>query len=635
MSYAKKVRMGWVLAALSGLCLAGVMGSMSCGPAYAADGAASTADTPDAGKPKVLASTAKAAASPAAGAAAAKASPKAEAREIPRPPEGVKQIMLPAEAMPAADAAAVGSGPNASDLQQEISLDLRDMDIIDVLKFLSLKGKFNLAISKTVAGRVTLAMKRVTIKNALDIILKANGLASYWMDNIIYVMPAEEYFNTYGKKFDDKTTVKIFNLRYAKPSYVLATLDSIKSNIGKIIIDEDTGSVVLIDTDDNLKKMVEVLTQMDTGIATTTYKLQYAAAKDIAAQLKLRLDAKSVGSIQADDRSNQVMVSALPERLKEIEKLIKELDAPTKAVLIEVRILSITLNPQYNAGINWSNPFGQSQGAFSKINVLQAFPIASTVSSLGTLGSVTYGAANPNMLQLNLQMLQQVLDTRTIARPRLMVTNNEEANIHIGDTIPYVTSTTTGTGDTATVSEQINFIDVGIKLKVKPTINDDGIVTMKIRPEISSRTKDVLTPKGAAIPQVNTTFVETTAIVKDGYTVIIGGLKQLVNSDNRAGLPGLMNAPVVGDAFKNVAKSVTDTEICIFLTPHIVTGSQNVTDQKKEILPDKDYEITGTGPDDAAVKEAQDFVADKQEENVRKDQGKTNIKPKRKLKQNE
>ena len=474
---------------------------------------------------------------------------------------------------------------------QEISLDLRDMDIVDVLKFLSLKGKFNLAISRNITGRVTLAMKKVTIGDALDIILKANALAYYRTNNIVYVMTAEEYLSTYGKKFNDRTEIKIVNLQYAKPSYVLAALDSIKSNVGKIVIDEDTGSVVMIDTAENLKKMVDVLDQMDTGIATSTYKLQYAVAKDVAAQLKLRLDAKSVGSIQADDRSNQVILSAFPDRLKEAEQIIKELDSPTKAVLIEVRILQITLNPKYDYGIDWSNPFGNSsEKGLRAIDVVQSFPISSTVSAIGTMGSLTYGGIDPAMLQLKIRALKQVVNSRVIARPRLMVTNNQEANIHIGDTIPYVTSTTTGTGDTATVSEQINFIDVGIKLKVLPTINDDGMVTMKIRPEISTRTKDVETPQKALIPQVNTTFVETNAIVKDGHTVIIGGLKQLTNKDSRQGLPHLMDVPVAGKLFRNDASEVLDSAIVIFLTPHIIRGEHDETLTQPNIHPDQPYQ---------------------------------------------
>lgn len=487
-------------------------------------------------------------------------------------------------------------------LMKSVSLDLRDMDIVDVLKFLSLKGNFNIAISKSIAGRVTLVMKEVLIGDALDIILRSNNLAYQRTNSIIYVMTAEEYLNTYGRKFSDATDVKIVNLKYAKPSYVLAALDNIKSNVGKIVIDEDTGSVVLIDTPENLEKMISVLRRMDLKIVTKTYKLQYAAAKDIAAQLKQRLDAKSVGSIQADERSNQLILSAFPERLKEAEKIIRELDAPTKAVLIEVRILQLILNPKLDYGIDWSNPFGNRDNRYWRnLDVKSNFPISSSVSSIGTLGSITYGALDPSLLQLEISALKQVLNTRVVARPRLMVVNNNEANIHIGDTIPYVTSTTTGTGDTATVSEQINFIDVGLKLKVKPTINDDGIVTMTIRPEISSRTRDVETPQGALIPQVNTTFVETTAIVQDGHTVIIGGLKQLTNKSNKGGVPGLMDIPVAGGLFKNESKDVMDTEIVIFLTPHIITPDHDqLREDRSQTHPDHAYrdsrDLGPTGP---------------------------------------
>jgi len=470
-----------------------------------------------------------------------------------------------------------------------ISLDLRDMDIIDVLKFIALKGKLNLAISKAISGRVTLTMKDVTIGDALDIILRANNLAFNRRDNIIYVMTGEEYLNLYGKKYNDRTEVRIVSLKYAKPSYALTALDSLKSSVGKVVIDEDTGSMVMIDTSDNLKRMMDTLNQMDRKIETHNYKLQYAVAKDIAAQLKTRLDAKAVGSIQADDRSNQLILTAFPERLSEVEKIIKELDVPTKAVLIDVRILQILLNPQSDYGINWSNPIPGENGNPANFNMPMSFPISTNISGAGTVGSIAYKSLNANALQAQLSALKQVTDTKVIARPRLMVTNNQEANIHIGDTIPYVTSTTTGTGDTATVSEQINFIDVGIKLKVTPSINDDGYVTMKIRPEISSRTKDVLTPQKASIPQVNTTFVETTAIVKDGNTVIIGGLKQLTNQYSKQGMPFLMDIPVAGYLFKNQSKNLQDTEIAIFLTPHIVDNSRDFVDEQGKPQPDKTY----------------------------------------------
>lgn len=494
----------------------------------------------------------------------------------------------------AAQAAQSGEGPSVSleqALAKKISLDLRDMDIVDVLKFLSMKGNFNLAMDNRISGRVTLVMKSVSIVDALEVVLKTNHLAYQPIGDIVYVMTEEEYLNTFGKKFSDVTQVRIVSLKYAKPSYVLAALDSLKSNLGKIVIDEDSGSVVVVDTPQNLDLIMRTIDQIDRARDSRVYQLQHAKAADLAAALKTRLDAKALGSIQADERSNQLLISGSQERIQEVERILKDLDKPTKAVLIEVRILKLILNPQYHYGIDWSNPFGRAgSGTVRDFNVSQAFPIASAISGAGALTAVSYGLTDPSLLQVQIKALEQVEDTRTIASPRLMVTNNEEAQIHIGDTIPYVTSTTTGTGDTATVSEEINFIDVGIKLNVTPTINEDGWVLLKIRPEISSQTATIETPQGATIPQINTTFVESTILVKDGYTVIIGGLKQLTNSATDKGVPGLSKLPLLGKLFSSRSKELEDTEIAIFLTPHIVTGDKSKADQHQSILPDKNYQ---------------------------------------------
>lgn len=476
-------------------------------------------------------------------------------------------------------------------LAKKISLDLRDMDIVDVLKFLSMKGDFNLALDNRISGRVTLIMKSVSIIDALEVVLKTNHLAYQPIGDIVYVMTEEDYLTTFGKKFSDVTQVRIVNLKYAKPSYVLAALDSLKSNLGKIVIDEDSGSVVVVDTPQNLDLILRTIDQIDRARDSKVYQLQHAKAADIATALKARLDAKALGSVQADERSNQLLISGSQERINEVTRILKDLDKPTKAVLVEVKILQLTLNPEYHYGINWSNPLGRSgSGTAREFNISQAFPIAAAASTAGALTAVSYGLTDPSLLQVQIQALEQVEDSRTIASPRLMVTNNEEAQIHIGDTIPYVTSTTTGTGDTATVSEEINFIDVGIKLNVTPTINEEGWVLLKIRPEISSQTATITTPQGATIPQINTTFVESTILVKDGYTVILGGLKQLINTDTDRGVPGLSKLPLLGKLFKSKSKTLNDTEIAIFMTPHIVTGDSSVTDQHQPILADKNYQ---------------------------------------------
>ncbi|MEI8175974.1 MAG: secretin N-terminal domain-containing protein [Candidatus Omnitrophota bacterium] len=508
--------------------------------------------------------------------------------------ESAQAVDAAAPAATGADAipAAAVSIPMEERMARKISLDLRDMNIVDVLKFLAIKGDFNILTSKNIEGRVTLLLNSVSIKDALEIILIANDLAYIQKTGIVYVQTAAEYLAMNGKKFSDSSKVKIVYLKYARPSYVLTALQNIRSNFGKIVIDEDTGTVVMIDTEEKLQEMSRAINEMEHKNETKVITLMYAKAEVVANQLKARLDAKSVGSIQFDERSNQIIISALSERMAEIESIVKALDTKTKAVLLEAAILQVTLNPSYNQGINWEKAFANAKNKLLKsLDFVGAFPIASTVSSTAvpTAGKLAVGNISVNDFTVELQLLKQVQATKLLANPRIMAINNQESKIHIGDTVPYITSTTTGTGDTATTSEAVNWINVGIQLVVTPTINDNGMVSIKIKPEISSKIGDYKTPKGATIPIVNTTLVETSVLVKDGNTIIIGGLVKNDKSSITSGIPGLMNAPLIGGLFKSVSDSVTNAEIVIFITPHIMGGETEIPGQKGEILGLKDY----------------------------------------------
>jgi type II secretory pathway component GspD/PulD (secretin) len=478
-------------------------------------------------------------------------------------------------------------------LSRKISLDLRDMNIIDVFKFFAVKGGFNILTSKNIEGRATLLLNDVSIKDALEIILIANDLAYIKRSGIIYVMTGAEYLAMYGKKFGDNSKVKIVYLKYAKPSYVLTALQNIRSNFGKIVIDEATGTVVMVDTEEKIKDMEKAINEMEYKTETKVIKLQYAKAETVASQLKSKLDAATVSSMQADERSNQIIVTALPGRMAEIEDIIKALDTKTKVVLLEASILQITLNPAYDKGVNWEVALKRSNSSLLRtLDFTGAFPIASAISGATNLtwGKMAVGDVNIQDFTTAITALKQVKATKLLANPRIMVVNNQEAKIHIGDTVPYVTSTTTGTGDTATTTEAVNWINVGIQLVVTPTINDNGLVSIKIKPEISSKIDDYITPKGAKIPIVNTTLVETAVMVKDGNTVIIGGLVKNDKSSVKRGIPGLMSAPIIGGLFSNTSDAITNSEIVILITPKIVYGETEVPGEKGNIMEMKEYD---------------------------------------------
>ena len=321
--------------------------------------------------------------------------------------------------------------------------------------------------------------------------------------------------------------------------------------------------------------------------------MQYAKADVVAEKLRARLDALAVGSITMDERSNQVIVRALPERRKEVEAMIQNLDVPTKEVLIEINILQIVLKPKFDVGIDWSVDFSTLNDPLLKnLTFKNTFMNESGLSSSDNLSTtftkVGVGTLTVNHFATSVRMLKQVSDTKILSNPKILVTNNEEATIHIGDTVPYIISTTSGTGDNAITSEDVRFVDVGLKLSVKPTINDDGFVTMNLKPEISTVVSS-LTSKGGGIPQVNKTLVETTVMVKDGMTIIMGGLKKDNKVHTKKGFPGLMDIPIIDRIFSRSTDSIEKTEIVLFITPHVITGDKNLYDINGTIQPSKDY----------------------------------------------
>lgn len=469
-------------------------------------------------------------------------------------------------------------------LDKKIFLDLRDINVVDIIKFLAIQGNLNIVTSKNVQGRSTLVLKNVAIRDALEIIVVSNQLGYEIKNGIIYVMTEEEYLQVYGKSFNDKRRIQTRSLKYAKPGYVLTALQAVQSAVGKVIIDEETGSVIMIDIPEKIAEMNALIDRVEKKVETKVVSLQYAKAKDVETQLKLQLDAKSVGSVFADERSNQLAITAYPERMAEVLELVASLDKPTVGVLLDVRILQLTINPRFDWGIDWEKAFQRSEHAgLRNLDFQGAFPIDSNISSaanLGTVGKIAVGQLTTDDFTLEVKALKQVQNTKVLANPRLMVLNGEEARINIGDRIPYVITTTTGTGNNASVSEEIKFIDVGLSLLVTPEINDQGFITMQIRPEISSQTNTLVTPTNNQIPIVNTTFVESTVIIQDGVSVILGGLRRDDYTEANRGFPFLMDVPFLGHLFKNRDESAIKTEIVIFITPKIVKGDKDMIDQE-------------------------------------------------------
>ncbi len=482
-------------------------------------------------------------------------------------------------------------------LSRNISLDLRKIDVVDVLKFLSTKANLNIVTSQNVNAKVTLFLKDVSIANALDIILISTSLAIREKQGVLYVMTEEEYTALYGESYRDQRNVKIIQVRYSDPAKVGELIGGVKSAIGKIIIDKQTGTLVLIDTEERIKLMEKIIEKADIPTVervlpteTQVFELSYNKTATLEPQIKALLT-ENVGELHSDEKTNRFMVTDFPHVLRKVKTLIEAFDRKTREVYIEAKLVQIRLSNQYLMGINWDLMLNEGTEDKFPFTFTQTFPISD--SQVTRYGRAVLGDLGKNDFQATIDWLHQFGDTKTLATPQISVENAKEATINVGTREAYVTSTVSQADSSTTTSESITFVDVGVQLKVTPEINQDGFISMKITPEVSSVGRTLTTSNGTQVPIVDTTNASTTVTVKDGRTVLIGGLMKDEVSKTIHKAPMLGELPLIGGAFRHTNDSVTKTELVIFLTPHIVDGTEShplLTSSGKKVSKESPFE---------------------------------------------
>lgn len=537
--------------------------------------------------------------------------------EDPAPAEqpAQQEAARPEETAPEPAAEAPAAAPSRG-MEERVSLDLRSTEVTDALKYLATKGGFNMALSKNVSGRVNLFLTDVPIRDVFDLILRSNELALDRQGDVYNIMTEAEYRALYGRKFSDLRRVKTFRLQYAVPQQAFNLLDTLKSELGRLLVDEDSGTVMVMDTSERLEKMEEALNVLEQGGMIRVFDLKYAKAKEVEERLKDQLELPKLGFIRADERTGQVIVKTFPDRMKDVESLVAALDRKTREVLINARIIKVTLTNQLNTGIDWSAVFTNlkfhgldapnnetgspdfrtavSGTAPSEVPAVRRLPFINSFifGEKVQLGSLLFGTVARDGYEL-FRYLETIGQTKVISSPRLLVTENQEAKIHVGTREAYVTTTTTTGQSTSTTAEEIEFIDVGIQLTVTPRITSDGYVSMKIKPEVSSVVETLQTPSGNAIPIVDTSTAETSVLVKDGATVIIGGLRKNQKAYSNDQVPFLARIPILGEFFRQRDKDDELSELVVFITPHIVNGDMLMTGDEDEftagIKERKDY----------------------------------------------
>ncbi|OGR42994.1 MAG: hypothetical protein A2X35_04530 [Elusimicrobia bacterium GWA2_61_42] len=420
-----------------------------------------------------------------------------------------------------------------------VTFDYSDADMREVIDMLAAKAGINIIYGDEVSGTLTISLTKVPFDEAFKTILNMKGLAAQQVGDNILRISTPATFLAEQKKAMQQT--RVFFLNYSKA--------------------------------------VEVKTQVD-AVATA--------------------EGRTKASSNADANNNALVVTDTPLGLDATARLIRSLDRVPKQVLIEVKLVEVSLDNSLDYGISWSG-YGEKNGTyFGSGNSANKFSVggntpgiqspgvtgggAQMVSSplSGTTGgsgvnlpaNVVYGAFRLGKVAAN-YMFDAVITAaakkgkaKVLSDPKVATLNNKEANINITTQIPYTTTEITAATPPISTTK-VTYLTTGIILKVTPTINSDGRISMKINPSVSQPSATI-TPVAGGAPGIDTRSADTNVIIRNGETIVIGGLIHDTQSEAVFKVPILGDIPILGYLFKKKSMSRTRMELLIFVTPRII-----------------------------------------------------------------
>lgn len=296
------------------------------------------------------------------------------------------------------------------------------------------------------------------------------------------------------------------------------------------------------------------------------------------------------GQIQADASTNALIITAPEPQYRQLRAVIDQLDARRAQVFVESLIAEVSVDKAAEFGIQWQSALGSAGNSVIGLlgsnfgtggkNIISLAAGASTGAVVPARG-LNFGAVKDTNGVYVLSFLARFLEDsgsgNVLSTPNLLTLDNEEAKIVIGQNVPFVTGqfTNSSTGSSATVSpfQTIERKDVGLTLKVKPQISENGSVKLTIYQEVSSVLASTL--NNALGPTTNKRTIESNVLVDDGNIVVLGGLLQDEYAGNTEKVPGLGDVPVLGNLFKSETRSRKKTNLMVFLRPVVVRDARD------------------------------------------------------------
>ena len=450
-----------------------------------------------------------------------------------------------------------------------VSMDFKNADIRSVLRLLSYKSGMNIVAGPEVQGLITIRLTNVLWQEALEVILKTYGYGYEKQGNIITAMPMDELAER-TKAYKDlgeivPLTTKVFLLQYLDAGDVGKVLSEQLSPRGKITVLKVKGQ---------------------TGWSFSDEQFGRKERMDIPGDEKVR--------------SKTLIISDIPSSLEKLEKVIAEIDIRPRQILIEAKLMEVNHDKLKDLGIDWGTGSSgaesdavtgvavnkKSKGGGTKINAAtmgaqmltsQVVPSVFTPKATGIDGALDYDTGlelifkklTGTEFEIIIHALEEDVDTNTLSAPRIVTLNNQEAAILVGRKYPIIKEEIEATQAAVKTHSLEEWLNYGIQLNVVPQICGVNEINMIVHPSITSLV-GTLGGEDVAYPILDIREAETQILMRDGETVVIGGLLKDVVREGVYKIPFLGDIPLLGLLFQRKTYGTEKIDLLIFITAHII-----------------------------------------------------------------
>lgn len=448
--------------------------------------------------------------------------------------------------------------------KKTVTLDLVDATLVDTVRLIADTLGWNVLFSPEVQKyqeKITTKLVNVEAEQALKMILLSNGFDYKIVNGIAYVAPKDKLAQfQQDVKVSGPMKTQVINLENASAKEIEPVIKSSYPEATVQVV-EKTNSLLVKAPVDTIREIKNLVGQLDvpppppppvTPPTTEVIRLNYANAQEVVTMMGGLVPKEAIA---IDQRMNSLIVTATPDIIDTVKSFIKAVDVPMPQVAMRLHVLAASEGASKTLGVNWNQSAGVTlqEGKKAPTGAIQTGPSDYLGIQLFTRSMLNF--------QATLNYLINQGQVKILAAPYIMTQNKQQANIQIGEQFPLIYT------DYRTGQPQANYINVGIILNVTPEISPDGYVTMNLQPQVSE-VGEIIT--GTQFPRIITRNAQTTVRVKQGDTVLIGGLfrEREANSFNK--IPLLGDIPIIGEFFRVKSKQKEIIELIIAITPVVM-----------------------------------------------------------------